>query len=97
MDISAQDLKDRITKGESLIIIDVREPYEYDEYNIGAQLIPLADLPEKLESLKNHLNEEIILHCKSGNRSAAAKAFMTNKGFSNVKCLVGGIVAYQSL
>jgi rhodanese-related sulfurtransferase len=97
MDISAKDLRDRIAKGETLHIIDVREPYEYDEYNIRAVLIPLADLPEKLEDLKNIQHEEIILHCKSGNRSAAAKAFMNNNGFSNVKCLIGGITAYQNL
>jgi rhodanese-related sulfurtransferase len=97
MDINATDLKDRITKGEALHIIDVREPYEFDEYNIGAQLIPLADLPGRLEDLKSIQHEEIILHCKSGNRSAAAKAFLTNNGFSNVKCLIGGITAYQNL
>lgn len=96
-DINAQELKERIEKGEALNIIDVREQYEYEEYNIGAQLIPLGDLPSKVDDLDDWQNEEVIVHCKSGARSAAAKAFLVQNGFTNVRNLIGGILAYKAL
>ncbi len=96
-DINAQELKERIEKGETLHIIDVREQYEYEEYNIGAQLIPLGDLPSKVDDLDEWQNEEVIVHCKSGARSAAAKAFLVQNGFTNVRNLIGGILAYKAL
>ncbi|MFM6983851.1 MAG: rhodanese-like domain-containing protein [Chitinophagaceae bacterium] len=96
-DINAQELKERIEKGEDLNIIDVREQYEYEEYNIGAQLIPLGDLPSKVDDLDDWQNEEVIVHCKSGARSAAAKAFLVQNGFTNVRNLIGGILAYKAL
>lgn len=96
-DINAQELKERIDKGEALHIIDVREQYEYEEYNIGAQLIPLGDLPSKIDDLDEWQNEEVIVHCKSGARSAAAKAFLVQNGFTNVRNLLGGILAYKAL
>ncbi len=95
-DITAQELKERIDKGEKLNIIDVREPYEYEEYNIGAMLVPLGDLQGKIDDLDEWLNEEVIVHCKSGARSAAAKAFMMQNGFTNVRSLLGGILALQN-
>jgi rhodanese-related sulfurtransferase len=96
-DITVQELKERLDKGEKLHIIDVREPYEYEEYNIGATLIPLGDLQGKLDELDELINEEVIIHCKSGARSAAAKAFMVQNGFTNVRNLIGGMLAYKSL
>lgn len=95
-DITAQELKERIDKGEKLNIIDVREPYEYEEYNIGAMLVPLGDLQGKIDDLDEWLNEEVIVHCKSGARSAAAKAFMMQNGFTNVRSLLGGILTLQN-
>ncbi|MBL7837992.1 MAG: rhodanese-like domain-containing protein [Bacteroidetes bacterium] len=95
-DITAQELKERIDKGEKLNIIDVREPYEYEEYNIGAMLVPLGDLQGKIDDLDEWLNEEVIVHCKSGARSAAAKAFMMQNGFTNVRSLLGGILELQN-
>jgi rhodanese-related sulfurtransferase len=96
-DITVQELKERLQNGEKLNIIDVREPYEYEEFNIGATLIPLGDLQGKLDELDGWINEEVIIHCKSGARSAAAKAFMVQNGFTNVKNLIGGMLAYKSL
>lgn len=96
-DITPEELKQRMSQGETLHIIDVREPYEYEEYNIGARLIPLGDLREQLPALSGLSSEEIIIHCRSGNRSAAAKAFMLQNGFSNVRSLIGGMTAFQAL
>jgi rhodanese-related sulfurtransferase len=97
VDISVQELKERLDKGEKIIIIDVREPYEYEEYNIGAQLIPLGDLQGHIDDFEEMKNEEIVVHCRSGARSAAAKGFMVQNGYTNVRNLIGGIMAYAEL
>lgn len=96
-DITAEELKGRLQKGEQLLIIDVREPYEYEEYNLGARLIPLGEIREKLDDLLESSDSEIIVHCRSGARSAAAKAYMLQNGFSKVRSLLGGVLAYQAL
>lgn len=95
-DITVSELHERMQKGEKLNIIDVREVYEYEELNIGAQLIPLGTLPEKLAELESIKNEEIIVHCRSGSRSSNAKMYMMSEGFTNVRNLLGGMIAYQS-
>ncbi len=97
VDITAEELKERIGKGEKLNIIDVREQYEHDEYNLGGILIPLGDLQSKIDDLDELVNQEVIVHCRSGARSAAAVAFMRQNGFTNVRNLIGGANAYQAL
>lgn len=92
--IQVDELKQRLDKGEKLNLIDVREPWEYEEKNIGARLIPLNTLPEQVGELEPLKNEEVILHCKSGRRSANAQKFLQQKGFTNVRNLEGGIEAY---
>ena len=84
-----------MSKSESLNIIDVREDWEYEEFNIGARLIPLATLPTKLDELASLKNDEIIVHCRTGNRSGQAKMYLESQGFTNVRNLIGGMVAYQ--
>ena len=73
-DITTDELKSRMDKGEKLNIIDVREPYEDEEFNIGAKLIPLATLPEAMFDMQDLKEKELIVHCRSGARSATAKA-----------------------
>ena len=97
MDITAEQLKERLDKGEAVHLIDVREEWEYDEANLGGILIPLATLPDRVEELKAWQNEEIIVHCRSGKRSEQAKNFLTQQGFANVRNMLGGILAYQEL
>lgn len=96
-DITAEELKERITKGEKLNLIDVREQWEYDEFNMGGQLIPLGELQGRIDDLDELKDTEVIVHCKSGARSAAAQAFMRQNGFTNVRNLIGGALAYQAL
>lgn len=96
-DITAEELKERITKGEKLNLIDVREQWEYDEFNMGGQLIPLGELQGRIDDLDDLKDTEVIVHCKSGARSAAAQAFMRQNGFTNVRNLIGGALAYQAL
>ncbi len=97
IDITAEELKTRINNGEKLNIIDVREVYEFEEKNINGILVPLGDLPGRLDDFDGIKNEEIIVHCKMGGRSASAKAYMEKNGYSNVRNLLGGIVAYSAL
>jgi rhodanese-related sulfurtransferase len=94
-DITPTELLQRQQAGETPTIIDVRETWEHEEARMdGAQNIPLGTLPEKLDDLDAWKNQEIIVHCKSGGRSASAKAFLTQQGFTNVRNLLGGYQAY---
>ncbi|HAS42116.1 MAG TPA: NADH oxidase [Microscillaceae bacterium] len=98
MDIEVSELKERLDKGEKLHIIDVREEWENEEASIeGSTLVPLGDLPTRLDELENLKGEEVIVHCKSGGRSGRAKQYMTNQGFSNVRNLLGGMDAFSQL
>ena len=96
-DISCQEVKARLKKGELFHFIDVREEWEYEEKNIGARLIPLGDLPNRLSELQSLRSEEIIVHCKSGARAGQAKKFLIKNGFTNVRNMSGGIVEYLTL
>jgi len=94
--ISVEELKARMDAGEKLNLIDVREPNEYQEFNIGAKLIPLGKITsmqaDELDDLKN---EEVILHCRSGKRSATAALFLESMGFTNTVNVTGGVLAWQ--
>ena len=95
-DITVTELKEKMDNGESIILIDEREPYEYELSNLGGRLIPLSLLPAALEELAGSIEEEIIVHCKSGGRSAKAAAFMRQQGFKNVRNLLGGILDWKN-
>ncbi|RRA97689.1 rhodanese-like domain-containing protein [Larkinella rosea] len=95
MDITVQELKERLDKGEKINLIDVREEYEYEEDNLGGELIPLGELPSRIDELEDRQDEEIILQCRSGARSGRAQQFLEQNGFSNVRNLIGGILAYR--
>ena len=77
--------------------VDVRSSTGQDEGRIpGAQNIPLNSLPDKLDDLAELKDQEIVVHCKSGSRSASAKAFLTQQGFTNVRNLLGGYQGYSA-
>ena len=97
MDITVQELKERLDKGENLHFYDVREEHEFEEDNLGAKLIPLGELPDHLDELESLKDEEIIIHCRSGARSGKAARFLESQGFSNVRNVLGGILAYREL
>jgi rhodanese-related sulfurtransferase len=94
-DISVSELKERMDKGEKLNVYDVRELHEYEEFNIGANHIPLGELPSRTSELEALKNEEIILHCRSGARSGNAKMYLEDLGFTKVRNLLGGMLAWQ--
>lgn len=64
---------------------------------MGAKNIPLAQLPNKLSEIEMHKDDEIIVHCRSGARSGNAKQFLESKGFTKVRNVIGGILAYREL
>lgn len=92
--ITVHELNERMKNKEQLHIVDVREPFEHDMANIGGDLIPLGDLPYQLEQLDELKDQEIIIYCRSGNRSGSACQFLQKQGFKNVRNLEGGIARW---
>ena len=92
-EVTVQELEEMFRKDEKFQLIDVREPYEYEISNIGAELIPLGEIesdPNKINS-----NKKVVIHCRSGKRSATAiKALEKKYGFTNLYNLKGGILAW---
>ena len=95
MDIMVDELQERLEAKEEVIIIDVREPYEHEEFNIGGRLIPLGSLPSKLNELPLDKDIELVMYCRSGGRSGMAKQFLEQHGYTNVRNLVGGMLEWQ--
>lgn len=91
-DMTVEELKRRLDAGDDLFVLDVREPHEYQISNIGGHLIPLNDLPKRVNELDS--SREIVVHCKMGGRSAKATDFLRQSGFSKVHNLAGGINAW---
>ena len=97
-EITVEELKTRLDAGETLHIIDVREPDEYAEYNIGAKLIPLGNIMAmQLDELEDLKDEEIFVHCRTGKRSLQACLFLETMGYANVKNVTGGVMAWQEM
>ncbi len=94
--ITVEELKSRLDAGEKIDIVDVREPHENLEFNIGGTLIPLGKIQSmQIEELEDLKENELILYCRSGNRSGQACMFLDAMGFKNTKNLVGGMLAWQ--
>jgi adenylyltransferase/sulfurtransferase len=91
--LSVKDLKRRMDAGENLLILDVREPFEYQIANIGGKLIPQNEVPQRLSEIDR--NREIIVQCKSGGRSQRIAEFLRQSGYPKVANLAGGILAWS--
>jgi rhodanese-related sulfurtransferase len=94
--ITVDELNARIQSGEQVLLVDVRESHEHSDFNIGGILHPLgrilqADVDE-LDSMKD---KEVVIYCRSGNRSGQACLMLETMGFTNVKNLVGGMLAWR--
>ena len=95
-EITSKELHGRLAAGEDIILIDVREPYEHEEYNIGGTNIPVTELPFRIEEVRQHGDQEIVLYCQSGNRSMLAqKLLATQFNIVNTLNLVGGARAWR--
>jgi rhodanese-related sulfurtransferase len=96
--ISVNEVKARLQAGEKMNLVDVREPDENAEFNIGGILLPLGKIHSmEFDDIDPLKDEEIILYCRSGNRSLQACMFLEMTGFKNVKNLAGGIVEWKNL
>ena len=93
LDTTVEDLKTRIDGKDEVLVLDVREPQEFQICRIpGSTLIPLNDLPQRLAELEGY--KDMVVHCKSGVRSAKAVKLLHEAGFSDAKNLRGGILAW---
>jgi rhodanese-related sulfurtransferase len=95
MDITAPELKEKIERGDDFVLIDVREPYEREEFNIGGQHIPIGAFMNSLEELEPSREKEIVVYCRSGNRSGMAVHLLKAAGFKNPRNLIGGMLMWQ--
>ena len=86
-EIQVEELKRRLDNKDDLFVLDVREPHQYQICNLGGYLIPLNDLPKRVNELDS--SREIVVHCKMGGRSAKAVAFLQQAGFTKVHNLSG--------
>jgi adenylyltransferase/sulfurtransferase len=91
-EISVEDLKRKRDAGDDLVLLDVREPHEAQICTLGGVLIPLNDLPRRVHELDS--SRELVVHCRSGARSARAVAFLRQAGFKKARNLAGGILAW---
>ncbi|MGA8109571.1 MAG: molybdopterin-synthase adenylyltransferase MoeB [Acidobacteriaceae bacterium] len=91
--MTVKELKRRLDAGENLLVLDVREPYEVQIAQIGGRLIPLGELPNRIDELNPA--QEIVVHCRTGGRSQRAAEFLATNGFDKVHNLAGGIHAWS--
>jgi adenylyltransferase/sulfurtransferase len=92
LEITVKELKERLDRNDDFLLLDVREPHEYEIANLGGKLVPLNDLAKRVHELDS--STEIVVYCASGMRSAKAVRFLTEVGFRKVKNLTGGIAAW---
>ena len=95
-DITVEELKEKLSSQDEYLFLDVREQHEYDDFNLGARLIPLGDLMGSMDDLEGYKEKEVIIHCRSGQRSGMAKQLMMGAGFKNVRNVLGGVVDWQA-
>lgn len=96
IDLTPEEVKEKLDANANVHLLDVREPNEHEEYNIGGILVPLGHIQQmQTEAIDDLKNEEIICYCRSGNRSKMAAHFLEQMGFSNVKNMSGGVTAWK--
>ncbi|MGI0081513.1 MAG: rhodanese-like domain-containing protein, partial [Nitrososphaerales archaeon] len=91
--VTPKNLEKEVSEGKKVVVLDVREPHEYEIAHLeGSKLIPLGDLPERVNELDTV--DEIVVYCHTGGRSARATDFLRGLGFKKVRNLEGGIEAW---
>jgi rhodanese-related sulfurtransferase len=95
--ITVQELKTKIDSGEKVHLLDVREPAEFEAANINGLLLPLGNIMNmQIDEIEDWKNEEVIIHCRSGARSANACMILEQMGFTNTVNVMGGILAWSA-
>lgn len=90
-DISVQELSEKLKNGDEIFILDVREEFEYDIANLNGFIIPLPELENRMYEIEDKKNMEVIVHCRTGERSVDAIKILVEFGFQNTRNLLGGI------
>ncbi|MEI6265080.1 MAG: rhodanese-like domain-containing protein [Sphingobacteriia bacterium] len=94
--ITVEELNAKIQSGEKINLVDVREPHEHAEFNIGGLLHPLGKIQTmQLDEIEDMKDQPIYVYCRSGNRSGQACLILETAGFANTINVVGGMLAWQ--
>jgi rhodanese-related sulfurtransferase len=94
--ITTDELKKRMDAGEQPHLLDVREDYERADFNIGGRHVPIGKIQSmQLDDIEDWKDDEIIIYCRSGNRSGIATYLLEQSGYRNVKNLTGGMLDWQ--
>ncbi len=94
--ITVEELKAKLTAGEKMNLIDVREPHEHEAFNIGGILLPLGQVQTmQLDAIESMKDEPIYVYCRSGNRSGQACLILETAGFKNAINITGGMLAWE--
>ena len=95
--ITVEEVKARLDAGEQLNLLDVREPHENADFNIGGILLPLGKVQTmQIEDIEDLRDKEVLIYCRSGNRSGQACMILEQMGFANVSNVVGGMLDWQA-
>ena len=97
MNITVQELKTKMDNKENIVLVDVREIHEHEEFNIGGHLIPVGSLPQMIPDLDIPQQSEIVVYCRSGNRSLMGQYLLKEAGFEDVYNLEGGMLAWREM
>ena len=96
MEISATELKERLDRGEEIVLLDIRNAYELNLANLDNSLhIPQEQLMTRLEELSPFTDRDVVVYCRTGNRSQGCVQFLKSKGFQKVFNLTGGLHAWS--
>ena len=94
--ITVESLKAKIDAGEAINLVDVREPHENAEFNIGGLLLPLGKIQTmQVDEIDDLKDQELFVYCRSGNRSGQACLILETIGYKNVVNVTGGMLAWQ--
>jgi rhodanese-related sulfurtransferase len=95
--IQPEVVKEKLVAGTPIHLVDVRQPEEHADFNIGGTLLPLGQVQAMaIDDIEHLRNEEVICYCRSGQRSMQAAMLLESMGFTNVKNLVGGMIGWES-
>lgn len=94
--ITVDALKELLDAGEKINLVDVREPHEHAEFNIGGLLLPLGNVQSmQIDEIEDLKNLKVYLYCRSGNRSGQACLLLETMGFTDVVNVTGGMLAWK--
>ena len=96
--ITVEELKTKLDNGESIHLVDVREPHEHADFNIGGLLLPLGKVQTmQIDEIEDLKDETVYVYCRSGNRSGQACLILDTLGFKNTINVTGGMLAWQEM